>query len=125
MAKVVAKRIAEAESEAKKKAQEITLMAVQRYAAEHTAESTVRTVAIPSDDMKGRIIGREGRNIRAIEKAHRNYPIGAYSASGTNSNTYAGTVAGSCCQGGMPTGLGIHPGSEMAPPLATPPRPAS
>ncbi|MFN7020599.1 MAG: ribonuclease Y [Phycisphaerales bacterium] len=69
MAKVTAKIVEEASSEAKKKAQEITLMAVQRYAAEHTAESTVRAVPIPSDDMKGRIIGREGRNIRAIEKA--------------------------------------------------------
>ncbi len=69
MAKVVHKLTEEAESEAKKKAQEITLMAIQRYAAEHTAESTVRAVPIPSDDMKGRIIGREGRNIRAIEKA--------------------------------------------------------
>lgn len=61
--------IEEAEGDAKKKAQEITLMAIQRYASEHTSESTVRSVAIPSDDMKGRIIGREGRNIRAIEKA--------------------------------------------------------
>jgi len=61
--------ITEAESQAKSKAREITLMAVQRYAAEHTSEGTVRTVAIPSDDLKGRIIGREGRNIRAIEKA--------------------------------------------------------
>ncbi|MCC6320233.1 MAG: ribonuclease Y [Phycisphaerales bacterium] len=69
MAKVTAKIVEEASTEAKKKAQEITLMAVQRYAAEHTAESTVRAVPIPSDDMKGRIIGREGRNIRAIEKA--------------------------------------------------------
>ncbi|MGQ0627376.1 MAG: ribonuclease Y [Phycisphaerales bacterium] len=69
MAKVARKVIEEAESHAKDKAREITLMAVQRYATEHTAESTVRTVAIPSDDMKGRIIGREGRNIRAIEKA--------------------------------------------------------
>lgn len=59
----------EAQTEAKEKAREITLMAVQRYAGEHVAESTVRTVPIPSDDMKGRIIGREGRNIRAIEKA--------------------------------------------------------
>jgi ribonuclease Y len=69
MAKVTAKIVEEATNEAKAKAQEITLMAVQRYAAEHTAESTVRAVPIPSDDMKGRIIGREGRNIRAIEKA--------------------------------------------------------
>ncbi len=69
MAKVTARIVEEATSEAKAKAQEITLMAVQRYAAEHTAESTVRAVPIPNDDMKGRIIGREGRNIRAIEKA--------------------------------------------------------
>jgi ribonuclease Y len=67
--KIVAKLVEEATAEAKSKAQEITLMAVQRYASEHTAESTVRAVPIPSDDMKGRIIGREGRNIRAIEKA--------------------------------------------------------
>ena len=68
MAKVQRKIIEEAEGHAKEKAREITLMAVQRYATEHTAESTVRAVPIPSDDMKGRIIGREGRNIRAIEK---------------------------------------------------------
>lgn len=59
----------EAERQAKGRAQEITLMAIQRYASEHTSESTVRSVAIPNDEMKGRIIGREGRNIRAIEKA--------------------------------------------------------
>ena len=68
-AKVARKITEEAETQAKEKAREITLMAVQRYATEHTAESTVRAVAIPSDDMKGRIIGREGRNIRAIERA--------------------------------------------------------
>lgn len=67
--KVVRKIVEDAEREAKGKAREITLMAVQRYASEHTSESTVRTVALPSDDIKGRIIGREGRNIRAIEKA--------------------------------------------------------
>jgi ribonuclease Y len=69
VAKVTRKLIEDAENEAKAKAREITLMAIQRYAAEHSSESTVRSVAIPSDDMKGRIIGREGRNIRAIEKA--------------------------------------------------------
>jgi RHS repeat-associated protein len=58
-----------------------------------------------------------------IEKAHKNYPTGVYSPSGPNSNTYAGTLAKSCCQGGMPAGLGLHPGSEMAPPLAIPPFP--
>ncbi|MFZ9914281.1 MAG: ribonuclease Y [Phycisphaerales bacterium] len=59
----------EAEREAKGKAREITLMAIQRYAAENVGESTVRSIKITSEDMKGRIIGREGRNIRAIEKA--------------------------------------------------------
>lgn len=47
----------------------ILLTAMQRFAAAHTAESTTSTVDIPNDDMKGRIIGREGRNIRAFEKA--------------------------------------------------------
>jgi ribonuclease Y len=68
-AHLVRKITEEAQTEAKDKAREITLMAVQRYASEHVSESTVRSVPIPSDDMKGRIIGREGRNIRAIEKA--------------------------------------------------------
>lgn len=51
------------------KTRDILLTAIQRYAAAHTAESTTSTVDIPSDEMKGRIIGREGRNIRAFEKA--------------------------------------------------------
>lgn len=51
------------------KSREILITAIQRYAASHTAETTTSTVDIPNDEMKGRIIGREGRNIRAFEKA--------------------------------------------------------
>ena len=60
------KRLAETCDE---KAREVMLVSLQRYAAAHTAETTTSTVDIPNDDMKGRIIGREGRNIRAFEKA--------------------------------------------------------
>ena len=59
------KRIAETCEE---KAREMLLTALQRYAASHTVESTTSTVDIPNDEMKGRIIGREGRNIRSFEK---------------------------------------------------------
>jgi len=73
MQKEVTSFIKEKEEEAKSKASEVARniigLSIQRYAQEETQERTVSVVALPSEEMKGRIIGREGRNIRAIEQA--------------------------------------------------------
>ena len=66
---LVLKYQAVGQASCQQKCREILTTTIQRYAASHTAEMTVSTVDIPNDDMKGRIIGREGRNIRAFEKA--------------------------------------------------------
>ncbi|TMG52684.1 MAG: ribonuclease Y [Chloroflexi bacterium] len=68
MSRKVRELEAEARDRADDRARDILTMALQRYAAEHTAEHSVTVVALPSDDMKGRIIGREGRNIRTLEQ---------------------------------------------------------
>ncbi len=69
MSSLIQRKVEEANEAAEEKSREIISCAIQRYATEQTCEATVSTVEIPNDDMKGRIIGREGRNIRAFEKA--------------------------------------------------------
>jgi len=69
MSSLIQRKVEETIETADEKSREIINSAIQRYAAEQTCEATVSTVEIPNDDMKGRISGREGRNIRAFEKA--------------------------------------------------------
>jgi len=66
---IIQRMTEQAQEEAKEKSRQIILQAIQRYAADQTADHTVSAVTIPTDDMKGRVIGREGRNIRSFEKA--------------------------------------------------------
>ncbi len=68
-AKLIRQIEGEAREEADRRAKKIVAIAIERLAGEYVAERTVSVVALPNDDMKGRIIGREGRNIRAIENA--------------------------------------------------------
>jgi len=69
MSALIQRKVDEATETVEEKSREVISTAIQRYAAEQTCEATISTVEIPNDDMKGRIIGREGRNIRAFEKA--------------------------------------------------------
>ena len=69
MSTIIRQKQEQASEIADEKSREIITTAIQRYAAEQTSEMTISAVEIPNDDMKGRIIGREGRNIRAFEKA--------------------------------------------------------
>jgi ribonuclease Y len=69
MSALIQRKVEETTETADEKCREIISTAIQRYAADQTCEATVSTVEIPNDDMKGRIIGREGRNIRSFEKA--------------------------------------------------------
>jgi ribonuclease Y len=69
MSALIQRKVEETNETVNEKSREIISTAIQRYAAEQTCEVSVSTVDIPNDDMKGRVIGREGRNIRAFEKA--------------------------------------------------------
>lgn len=69
MARIIRSVEAEAQEEADKRAREIISLAIQRLASEHVSEIAVSVVSLPNDEMKGRIIGRNGRNIRAFELA--------------------------------------------------------
>jgi ribonuclease Y len=66
---IIRRSVEQAQDEAKEKSRQIIIQAIQRYASEQSSDHTVSSVVIPDDAMKGRVIGREGRNIRSFEKA--------------------------------------------------------
>ncbi len=69
MARIIRQTEEEAKQEAERRARKIVTLAIQRIASDQVSEVAITTVPLPSDDMKGRIIGRQGRNIRALERA--------------------------------------------------------
>ena len=69
MARIIRQIEAEAREDGEKRARKLITLAIQRVASEHVSETTTSSVALPSDEMKGRIIGRNGRNIRSFEQA--------------------------------------------------------